>query len=90
MCLSQNGYLVATRMKDSDIGVTVGKTLAYTSVQFYNSKGQLAARGSHTKYSTFLPLCHEVVTDSISRYVAGTLGPDGPFVAPAQFVDEVD
>ncbi|KAL5606555.1 hypothetical protein BROUX41_002958 [Berkeleyomyces rouxiae] len=28
----------------------IGKTLAYTSVQFWNSKGQLAARGSHTKY----------------------------------------
>lgn len=27
-----------------------GKTLAYTSVQFTNSKGELAARGSHTKY----------------------------------------
>ncbi|EHK44033.1 hypothetical protein TRIATDRAFT_37284 [Trichoderma atroviride IMI 206040] len=50
----------------------IGKTLAYTSVQFYNSKGQLAARGSHTKY------------------VAGTMGPDGAFVAPAQWVDEVD
>ncbi|KKA26143.1 hypothetical protein TD95_003645 [Thielaviopsis punctulata] len=28
----------------------IGKTLAYTSVQFWNSQGQLAARGSHTKY----------------------------------------
>ncbi|CEJ93986.1 Putative Thioesterase superfamily protein [[Torrubiella] hemipterigena] len=28
----------------------IGKTLAYTSVVFHNSKGQLAARGSHTKY----------------------------------------
>ncbi|KFY21837.1 hypothetical protein V493_07076 [Pseudogymnoascus sp. VKM F-4281 (FW-2241)] len=28
----------------------VGKTLAFTSVQFTNSKGQVAARGSHTKY----------------------------------------
>jgi len=27
-----------------------GKTLAYTSIQFTNSKGQIAARGSHTKY----------------------------------------
>ncbi|TEY44693.1 hypothetical protein BOTCAL_0346g00120 [Botryotinia calthae] len=27
-----------------------GKTLAYTSVQFTNSKGEVAARGSHTKY----------------------------------------
>ncbi|PHH66510.1 hypothetical protein CDD81_6985 [Ophiocordyceps australis] len=28
----------------------IGKTLAYTTVTFTNSKGQLAARGSHTKY----------------------------------------
>ncbi|EJP65419.1 hypothetical protein ACQRIT_004246 [Beauveria bassiana] len=28
----------------------IGKTLAYTTVQFFNSKGQLAARGSHTKF----------------------------------------
>ncbi|KAE8453653.1 hypothetical protein EG329_009164 [Mollisiaceae sp. DMI_Dod_QoI] len=28
-----------------------GKTLAYTSIQFTNSKGEIAARGSHTKYA---------------------------------------
>ncbi|KAK4466574.1 HotDog domain-containing protein [Cladorrhinum samala] len=28
----------------------IGRTLAYTSVTFTNSKGELAARGSHTKY----------------------------------------
>ncbi|KAG6007131.1 hypothetical protein E4U21_006315 [Claviceps maximensis] len=28
----------------------IGKTLAYTTVTFTNSRGQLAARGSHTKY----------------------------------------
>ncbi|KAH6678463.1 acyl-coenzyme A thioesteras-like protein 13 [Halenospora varia] len=27
-----------------------GKTLAYTSIEFKNSKGEIAARGSHTKY----------------------------------------
>lgn len=27
----------------------VGKSLAYTSIQFTNAKGELAARGSHTK-----------------------------------------
>jgi acyl-coenzyme A thioesterase 13 len=26
-----------------------GKTLAYTSITFYNGKDQLVARGSHTK-----------------------------------------
>lgn len=28
----------------------VGKTLAYTSVKFMNQKGDIVARGSHTKY----------------------------------------
>ena len=27
-----------------------GKSLAYTSIRFLNSKGDLVARGSHTKY----------------------------------------
>ncbi|KAB8231060.1 PaaI family thioesterase [Aspergillus alliaceus] len=27
-----------------------GKTLAYTSIKFVNSKGEVVARGSHTKY----------------------------------------
>ena len=27
-----------------------GKTLAYTSVQFFNGKNELVARGSHTKF----------------------------------------
>lgn len=34
--------------KASIIGI--GKSLAYTRVDFYNSKGQLAAYGHHTKY----------------------------------------
>lgn len=28
----------------------VGKTLAFTSITFSNSKGDIFARGSHTKY----------------------------------------
>ncbi|KAM0577101.1 hypothetical protein ACHAO3_004180 [Verticillium nonalfalfae] len=28
----------------------MGRTLAYTTVKFFNKKGELAARGSHTKY----------------------------------------
>lgn len=27
----------------------MGKTLAYTRISFFNEKGELAARGSHTK-----------------------------------------
>ncbi|KAM0285402.1 hypothetical protein ACHAO9_008746 [Fusarium lateritium] len=47
----------------------IGKTLAFTQVTFTNNKGQLAARGSHTKY------------------VTGTMGEAGPYVAPAEFSD---
>lgn len=36
------------RIHNSNTSV-VGKTLAYTSIQFTNSKGEVAARGSHTK-----------------------------------------
>lgn len=32
------------------ITTTVGKTLAYTSIRFLNSRNELVARGSHTKY----------------------------------------
>ncbi|KAF6825899.1 thioesterase superfamily protein [Colletotrichum plurivorum] len=28
----------------------MGRTLAYTTISFFNKKGELAARGSHTKY----------------------------------------
>ncbi|SZF00363.1 unnamed protein product [Blumeria hordei] len=31
----------------------LGKTLAFTSVEFTNTKGELAARGSHTKSAIF-------------------------------------
>ncbi|KAI9151594.1 thioesterase superfamily protein [Paramyrothecium foliicola] len=50
----------------------IGKTLAFTTITFTNSKGQLAARGSHTKY------------------VTGTMGEDGPYVAPPEFTEDLD
>jgi acyl-coenzyme A thioesterase 13 len=50
----------------------IGKTLAYTTVTFTNSKGQLAARGSHTKF------------------VSGTIGEDGLYVAPEKFSEDLD
>jgi acyl-coenzyme A thioesterase 13 len=40
---------LASNSSDAKDG-TVGKTLAYTSIQFTNAKGEIAARGSHTKY----------------------------------------
>ncbi|THY25742.1 hypothetical protein D6D01_04927, partial [Aureobasidium pullulans] len=33
--------------------LNVGKTLAYTSINFHNEKQELVARGSHTKYVSF-------------------------------------
>ena len=59
-------------LKGTAVCDKIGKTLAFTTVTFTNSKGQLAARGSHTKY------------------VTGTLGEDGPYVAPPSFADELD
>ncbi|GAP91446.2 putative thioesterase family protein [Rosellinia necatrix] len=49
----------------------IGKTLAYTSVTFRNSKGQLAARGSHTKY----------VTQAINAQESPFVAPDGAEIA---------
>ncbi|KAF9762848.1 hypothetical protein IL306_003316 [Fusarium sp. DS 682] len=63
------GGRVGDVLKGTAILDKIGKTLAFTQVTFTNSKGQLAARGSHTKY------------------VTGTMGEDGPFVAPAEFSD---
>ncbi|KAI9900485.1 hypothetical protein N3K66_004747 [Trichothecium roseum] len=37
-------------LKGSAICDKIGRNLAYTTVTFHNSKGQLAARGSHTKF----------------------------------------
>lgn len=32
-----------------DTTMIVGKTLAFTHIKFFNSKGDMFARGSHTK-----------------------------------------
>jgi acyl-coenzyme A thioesterase 13 len=40
---------VGDTLKGTAICEKIGKTLAFTQVTFTNSKGQLAARGSHTK-----------------------------------------
>ncbi|KAJ6439740.1 thioesterase superfamily protein [Purpureocillium lavendulum] len=57
-------------LKGTAVCDKIGKTLAYTTVTFTNSKGQIAARGSHT-----------------NRYVTGTMGADGPYVAPPEYSD---
>ncbi|KAH7157421.1 HotDog domain-containing protein [Dactylonectria estremocensis] len=66
------GGRVGDTLKGTAICDKIGKTLAYTTVTFTNSKGQLAARGSHTKY------------------VTGTMGQAGPFVAPAGAAEDVE
>lgn len=32
------------------LAIPVGKTLAFTSIKFFNQDEQIVARGSHTKY----------------------------------------
>ncbi|KAI0843970.1 Thioesterase/thiol ester dehydrase-isomerase [Daldinia vernicosa] len=46
------GGKVGDKITATAICDKIGKTLAYTSVTFRNAKGELAARGSHTKYVT--------------------------------------
>ena len=43
--------------------VVVGKTLAYTSINFHNEKKELVARGTHTKYDFFA----EALQDAYAR-----------------------
>ncbi|KAL2208112.1 Thioesterase/thiol ester dehydrase-isomerase [Sarocladium strictum] len=59
-------------LKGTAVCDKIGKTLAFTSITFTNAKGQLAARGSHTKY------------------VVGTMGENGPYVAPSEFTEDLD
>lgn len=42
-------FLLEKRQVIADALSTVGKTLAYTQMSFYNVKGELCAKGSHTK-----------------------------------------
>ncbi|TGJ82768.1 hypothetical protein E0Z10_g5997 [Xylaria hypoxylon] len=44
------GGRAGEKIKATAVCEKIGKTLAYTSVTFRNSKGELVARGSHTKY----------------------------------------
>ncbi|KAK1755513.1 HotDog domain-containing protein [Echria macrotheca] len=45
-----SGGNVGEKLQASAVCEKIGKTLAFTTVTFKNSKGELAARGSHTKY----------------------------------------
>ncbi|KAI0454174.1 Thioesterase/thiol ester dehydrase-isomerase [Xylaria acuta] len=44
------GGLAGNKITATAVCDKIGKTLAYTSVTFRNCDGELAARGSHTKY----------------------------------------
>lgn len=47
-----SGGKVGDKISATAVCDKMGKTLAYTSITFRNAKGELAARGSHTKYVT--------------------------------------
>ncbi|ORY61474.1 HotDog domain-containing protein [Pseudomassariella vexata] len=47
-----SGGKVGDKIQATAVCDKMGKTLAYTSITFKNAKGELAARGSHTKYVT--------------------------------------
>ena len=42
--------MISSRYPIADYINPVGKTLAFTSINFSNNKGEVFARGSHTKY----------------------------------------
>ncbi|KAJ9165708.1 Thioesterase/thiol ester dehydrase-isomerase [Coniochaeta hoffmannii] len=47
-----SGGKVGDKLHATAVCDKIGKTLAFTSITFRNGKGELTARGSHTKYVT--------------------------------------
>lgn len=47
-----SGGQIGDKIRASAVCEKIGKTLAFTTITFQNDKGELAARGSHTKYVT--------------------------------------
>ncbi|KAK0616485.1 HotDog domain-containing protein [Immersiella caudata] len=47
-----SGGKIGDKIQGSAVCEKIGKTLAFTTVTFRNAQGELAARGSHTKYVT--------------------------------------
>ncbi|CAK7213550.1 hypothetical protein SCUCBS95973_001831 [Sporothrix curviconia] len=45
-----NGGAVGEKIKATAVCDRIGKTLAFTTITFTNEKGEIAARGSHTKF----------------------------------------
>ncbi|KAI0441602.1 Thioesterase/thiol ester dehydrase-isomerase [Xylaria telfairii] len=48
----KGGGKVGDKITATAVCDRIGRTMAYTTVTFQNHKGELAARGSHTKYVT--------------------------------------
>src|SRR3569833_63808 len=68
----------------------VGKTLAFTTITFRNEKGELAARGSHTKCADITLQRVHLQIASDSRYVAQAWGAHPSYTAPAGVVEKDD
>ena len=49
--------------------ISVGKTLAFTSVRFINKDNEIVARGSHTKYVSFAWKDEKNITDELKPEV---------------------
>lgn len=45
--------------------IPVGKTLAFTSIKFFNQDEQIVARGSHTKYVAVAQKDPKNITDEL-------------------------
>ncbi|TPX10018.1 uncharacterized protein E0L32_001215 [Thyridium curvatum] len=56
------GGKVGDKLHGTAVCEKIGKTLAFTQVTFKNKKGELAARGSHTKYVAQAWGAHESYT----------------------------
>ena len=52
----------------------VGKTLAFTSIRFYNEREELVARGSHTKYVSLAWKDENNITNVLSPKPPGKMG----------------
>ena len=52
-------------LDSADAMISVGKTLAFTSVRFINKNNEIVARGSHTKYVSFAWKDEKNITDEL-------------------------
>jgi hypothetical protein len=67
--LFEYGTLPETAGTDNG-GIVVGKTMAFTSIQFKNSNDEVFARGSHTKYIALAWKDPKNITEELSPKTA--------------------